>query len=62
MMDRDGNKARGQLTLASLDEMDEAVYQVKPRLRIMDSMGIHAQIMYPNACGFGALPLHEHQG
>ncbi len=56
VMDRDGNKARGQLTLGSLEEMAEAVYQVKPRLRIMDSMGIHAQIMYPNACGFGALP------
>lgn len=56
VMDRDGNKARGQLTLASIEEMAEAVYQVKPRLRVMDSMGIHAQIMYPNACGFGALP------
>ena len=59
VMDREGRKARGKLTLASLEEMDEAVYKVKPRLQLMDSMGIYAQIMYPNACGFGALPFRN---
>ena len=56
VMDREGNKDRGKLSLASLEEMNEAVYKVKPRVELMDSMGIYAQIMYPNACGFGALP------
>lgn len=56
VMDREGTKVRGKLTLSSLDEMDEAVYKVKPRLALMDKLGIHAQIVYPNACGFGALP------
>ena len=56
IMDRKGTKVRGKLTLASLEEMNEAVYKVKPRVALMDSMGIYAQIMYPNACDFGALP------
>ena len=49
-----GVKVRGKLSLASFEEMDEAAYKVKPRLEIMDRMGIWAQIVYPNACGFGA--------
>jgi len=56
VMDREGRKGRGKLTLASLEEMAEAVYKVKPRLQVMDRLGIFAQVMYPNACGFGALP------
>lgn len=56
VMDRGGKKDRGKLTLASLEEMNEAVYKVKPRLQVMDKLGIYAQITYPNACGFGALP------
>jgi predicted TIM-barrel fold metal-dependent hydrolase len=42
-----GQKFRGKLSLASFEEMDEAAYLVKPRLAVMDRMGI-------NACGFGA--------
>src|SRR3990172_1544219 len=49
-----GVKVRGKLTLASFEEMDEAAYKVKPRLEVMDRMGVWAQIVYPNACGFGA--------
>lgn len=56
VMDRAEHKDRGKLTLTSLDEMSEAVHNVKARLRIMDQLGIYAQITYPNACGFGALP------
>ena len=49
-----GQKFRGKLSIASFEEMDEAAYLVKPRLAVMDRMGIYAQIVYPNACGFGA--------
>ena len=49
-----GQKFRGKLSLATFEEMDEAAYLVKPRLAVMDRMGIHAQIVYPNAGGFGA--------
>ena len=49
-----GVKHRGKLTLATFEEMDEAAYLVKPRLAVMDRMGIYAQIVYPNAGGFGA--------
>ncbi len=49
-----GEKFRGKLSLATFEEMDEAAYKVKPRLQVMDRMGIWAQIVYPNAGGFGA--------
>ncbi len=47
-------KVRGTLSLATFEEIAEAAYRVKPRLEVMDRMGIHAQIVYPNAGGFGA--------
>ena len=34
VMDREGKKDRGKLTLASLEEMNEAVYKVKPRVKL----------------------------
>ena len=49
-----GVKFRGMLTLATFEEMDIAAHDVKARLAVMDRMGIHAQIVYPNAGGFGA--------
>ena len=49
-----GVKFRGRLTLATFEEMDIAAHDVKARLAVMDRMGIHAQIVYPNAGGFGA--------
>lgn len=54
VVDAGGQKVRGKLTLASFEEMDAAAHQVKPRLDVMDRMGVWAQIVYPNACGFGA--------
>ena len=54
VVDSAGNKQRGKLSIASFEEMDEASYKVKPRLAVMDRMGIFAQIVYPNAGGFGA--------
>jgi predicted TIM-barrel fold metal-dependent hydrolase len=49
-----GEKFRGKLSIASFEEMDEAAYMVEPRLKVMDRMGVWAQIVYPNAGGFGA--------
>ena len=54
VIDSGGNKQRGKLSIASFEEMDEAAYKVKPRLAVMDRMGVWAQIVYPNAGGFGA--------
>jgi len=36
-----------------IDEVHAGASQVKPRLAVMDEMGIYAQIVYPNAVGFG---------
>jgi predicted TIM-barrel fold metal-dependent hydrolase len=54
VIDSAGNKQRGKLSIASFEEMDAAAYQVKPRLEVMDRVGVFAQIVYPNAGGFGA--------
>jgi predicted TIM-barrel fold metal-dependent hydrolase len=54
VVDAEGVKVRGRLTLASFEEITEAAYKVKPRLEVMDRMGVWAQIVYPNAGGFGA--------
>ena len=51
---KQGRKVTGKMSLATFEEMDEAAYDAKARLRLMDRMGIHAQIVYPNAGGFGA--------
>ncbi len=34
------------------DEIHEASYDAKARVRFMDSLGVHAQIVYPNIMGF----------
>jgi uncharacterized protein len=36
------------------DEVDVGSYDVTERLKVMDDMGIWAQIVYPNTAGFGA--------
>ena len=54
VIDNQEAKVRGTLSLATFEEIAEAAYLVKPRLEVMDRMGIHAQIVYPNAGGFGA--------
>ena len=35
-------------------ESDPSAYDMKLRLEVMDEMGVWAQILYPNAAGFGA--------
>ncbi len=54
VVDKEEGKHRGIFTLATFDEISRAAYEVKPRLELMDRAGIYAQIVYPNACGFGA--------
>lgn len=36
-----------------IEEVHEASWNVKARLDLMDQIGIHAQIVYPNVLGFG---------
>ncbi|MFN8025613.1 MAG: amidohydrolase family protein [Acidimicrobiia bacterium] len=50
----DGTKTYGvEFMGLGIDEVSPAASQVEPRLAVMDAMGIHAQIVYPNAVGFG---------
>jgi predicted TIM-barrel fold metal-dependent hydrolase len=50
----DGTKMYGTAFMGmGIDEVSPAASQVGPRLAVMDEMGIYAQIVYPNAVGFG---------
>jgi uncharacterized protein len=52
---RDGSKwLRLDFTTSRLEDISEAAYAVKPRLKMMDEMGIWAQVVYPNVVGFGS--------
>jgi predicted TIM-barrel fold metal-dependent hydrolase len=46
-----------------LEYVDKSLYEAPGRLKRMDECGIHAQVLYPNAAGFGAgrfLALADH--
>lgn len=49
----DRTKLRGQFSLATFEQMYAAATDPKLRVADMDELGIHAQIIYPNALGFG---------
>jgi uncharacterized protein len=50
----DGSKSLGTEFMGfTLDEVHAGAFSVEPRLAIMDSLGIQAQIVYPNVVGFG---------
>lgn len=49
---RDGSKLKGDFSLDDYDEMSEAAYDPKARVRLLDELGIWGQILYPNALGF----------
>ena len=54
VIDRDGNRCRGSAFLAwGFDDTHPGAYDVAARLEVMDEVGIHAQIVYPNVAGFG---------
>jgi predicted TIM-barrel fold metal-dependent hydrolase len=47
-------KHLGTLTVQPWDEVDSSTWDVKARLALLDEMGVHAQILYPNAMGFAS--------
>ena len=49
---RDGGKIRGEYSLPRYEEMTEAATYPKPRLEVMDQLGLDVQILYPNILGF----------
>ncbi len=57
VIDRNGEKVRGTTSLPRLDEMAPGGTFVPERLKVMDSMGISAQLVYPNVVGFGSSKL-----
>ncbi len=38
----------------TLADAHPASYQASARLKLLDEVGLHAQVIYPNVCGFGA--------
>jgi predicted TIM-barrel fold metal-dependent hydrolase len=50
---KDGSKVHDRFTLEDFDEMSEAAIHPEARLDFMDEHGVHAQVVYPNALGFG---------
>ena len=50
----DGTKVFGPAFMGFwMDDVHPAAFDVEHRLAMMDAMGIHAQIVYPNVVGFG---------
>jgi predicted TIM-barrel fold metal-dependent hydrolase len=50
----DGTKSLGTEFMAlGIDEVHAGASSIEPRLAVMDSLGIRAQIVYPNVVGFG---------
>jgi predicted TIM-barrel fold metal-dependent hydrolase len=47
-------KVKGALALQPFGEIDPAAYAVPDRLRLLDQLGIYAQIIYPNGIGFSS--------
>jgi predicted TIM-barrel fold metal-dependent hydrolase len=47
-------KVVGSHILQPFERIAESAWQVKPRLEVMDGLGIWAQILYPNAIGFSS--------
>lgn len=51
---RDGTRCRGTAFVSwTFDDAHPAAYDVPTRLELMDQVGVWAQIVYPNAAGFG---------
>jgi predicted TIM-barrel fold metal-dependent hydrolase len=50
----DGSKSVGPEFMGfGIDDIHEGAFSLAPRLAVMDTFGIHAQIVYPNIVGFG---------
>jgi uncharacterized protein len=60
VIDREGNRCRGSGFLAwGFDDTHPGAYDIPTRLGVMDEIGIHAQIVYPNVAGFGGQKFAE---
>jgi predicted TIM-barrel fold metal-dependent hydrolase len=53
VVDRDGRKQLGIMSLDRYEQLDAAASDLDARLRLLDRQGILAQIVYPNVVGFG---------
>lgn len=51
---RNRRKVLGSHVVQPFAEIDSSSWDVTERLRILDEMGIHAQILYPNGIGFSS--------
>ena len=47
-------KVLGAHVVQPFDQIDPSAWDVKERLELIDDMGIHAQILYPNGIGFAS--------
>ncbi|HEX4016077.1 MAG TPA: amidohydrolase family protein [Frankiaceae bacterium] len=51
---KDGSRCRGTAFIGwTFDDAHPAAYDVASRVQVMDELGVWAQIVYPNAAGFG---------
>jgi predicted TIM-barrel fold metal-dependent hydrolase len=54
----DGSKSRGaEFTRWRIEDVHPGAYDTGARLQVMDELGLWAQILYPNAAGFGGQKL-----
>jgi predicted TIM-barrel fold metal-dependent hydrolase len=52
---KDGAKSRGPEFFAwQIEDVHEASWDMKARVRVLDQLGLYAQILYPNVAGFGS--------
>lgn len=49
---KDGSKGRGIFSFATMDESTPGAWHGPSRVEEMDALGVHTQILYPNAVGF----------
>jgi predicted TIM-barrel fold metal-dependent hydrolase len=47
-------KRLGTLSVKAWDDVDDSSWDVSARLRLLDEMGVYAQILFPNAVGFAS--------
>ncbi|MDB5581382.1 MAG: amidohydrolase 2 [Bradyrhizobium sp.] len=59
VIEKDLQKRRGMLTLPRYENMTAARAEAEPRIKVMDSFGISAALLYPNVVGFGSQKLME---
>src|SRR5690348_12898818 len=52
-----GDKVFGSTTITHAGDADPSGSYPKPRLAMMDKLGLSAQVLFPNAIGFGAVDL-----